>query len=226
MPSSRTAILESIRRSHGRGELSAERQQALRDRLHSHPAATIPARSDGDREARIALFTTMATSVDATVSRVAGWNALPQDIGDWLKARNLPTTLAVAPDARLDPVAQHPLYTVHRGPALPEDLIGVSVAEGGVAETGSLLMVSGPETPTSLNFLPDIHIVALPASLMVGPFEEAWARIRSRFPEGMPRTVNLITGPSRTGDIEQTLLLGAHGPRQLHIVIVDDATPA
>lgn len=226
MPSSRTAILESIRRSHGRGELSVDRQQALRDRLNRHPASTIPARSAGNHEDRISLFTTMATSVDATVSHVSGWDALPQEIGDWLKARNLPTSLAVAPDARLDPVARHPLYTVHRGAALPEDLIGVSVAEAGIAETGSLMLVSGAETPTSLNFLPDVHIVALAASALVGPFEDAWTRIRARFPDGLPRSVNFITGPSRTGDIEQTLLLGAHGPRQLHIVIVDDATPS
>lgn len=226
MPSSRTVILESIRRSHGRGELSPERQQALRDRLTAHPASTIPARSAGDLDARIALFTTMATSVDASVDRISGWDALPQAIGEWLKSRNLPTTLAVAPDTRLDGVAAHPLYTVHRGPALPEDLIGVSVAEAGIAETGSLMMLSGPDTPTSLNFLPDVHIVVLPASVLIGPFEDAWSKIRTRFPQAMPRTVNLITGPSRTGDIEQTLLLGAHGPRQLHIVIIDDAATA
>lgn len=226
MTSSRTAILESIRRAHGRGDLSAERKQALLDRLTTHPAATVPARSLGDRETQITLFTTQATAVDATVVRVADWDALPQAIGDWLKARNLPMTLAVAPDPRLDVVAAHPLYTVHRGAALPEDLIGVSVADAGIAETGSVMMTSGPETPTSLNFLPDSHIIALPASALVGPFEDAWALLRARYPSGMPRTVNLITGPSRTGDIEQTLLLGAHGPRQLHVVIVDDVPSA
>lgn len=226
MTSSRTAILESIRRAHGRGDLSADRQQALRDRLKAHPAATIPARSAGDQDHRITLFTDMVTAVDGTVDRISGWDALPQAVGNWLKSRNLPTTLAIAPDPRLDAVAVHPLYTVHRGAALPEDLIGLSIAEAGIAETGSLMLVSGPETPTSLNFLPDVHIIALPASALVGPFEEAWARLRTRFPDVLPRTVNLITGPSRTGDIEQTLLLGAHGPRQLHVVIVDDVPSA
>lgn len=224
MTSSRTAILESIRRAHGRGALAEADQQVLRDRLTSHPAATIPARSNGDTASREALFTSMALAVAATVDRVTGWEELPTAIGDWLKSRNLPTTLAIAPDKRLDAIAAQALYTVHRGVALPEDLVGVSVAEAGIAETGSLLMVSGPDTPTSLNFLPDNHIVALPLSALVGPFEEAWAKVRQRFPDGLPRTLNLITGPSRTGDIEQTLQLGAHGPRQLHIVIVDDLT--
>jgi L-lactate dehydrogenase complex protein LldG len=58
--------------------------------------------------------------------------------------------------------------------------------------------------------------------------EDAWAKLRQAHPgatlsgESMPRTVNFITGPSRTGDIEQKILMGAHGPRRLHIVIVED----
>ena len=74
-----------------------------------------------------------------------------------------------------------------------------------------------------LNFLPVNHIVVLRAEQITGAYEEGWRRLRADGEDGafMPRTVNLITGPSRTGDIEQRLQLGAHGPRRLHIIIVD-----
>ena len=80
---------------------------------------------------------------------------------------------------------------------------------------------SGADNPTTLNFLPETHIVVLESGDLVGTYEEVWTRLREKFGEGeMPRTVNMITGPSRTADIEQTLELGAHGPRRLHVIIL------
>ena len=86
------------------------------------------------------------------------------------------------------------------------------------AETGTLLLVSGAERPTTLNFLPDTHVVVLHRHQIVGPYEAAWDRLRAEGP--MPRTVNFVSGPSRTADIEQTIVMGAHGPRRLHVIIV------
>ena len=92
-----------------------------------------------------------------------------------------------------------------------------------VAETGSLVMVSGPENPSTLNFLPDNHIVVVSAKDVASDYESVWTKVRFAFGKGaMPRTVNWITGPSRSGDIEQTMLLGAHGPRRLHVIVVKD----
>jgi len=86
------------------------------------------------------------------------------------------------------------------------------------------MLTSGAERPTTLNFLPETHIVVLQARDIAGCYEDAWDRLRaSQAGEALPRTVNLITGPSRTADIEQTIQLGAHGPRRLCIVLVDDA---
>jgi L-lactate dehydrogenase complex protein LldG len=86
---------------------------------------------------------------------------------------------------------------------------------------------SGPAHPTTLNFLPEHHIVALRASQVVAAYEDAWSLLRKARKRGrgfeMPRSVHLITGPSRTGDIELTIQLGAHGPRALHILLIDDA---
>ena len=96
-----------------------------------------------------------------------------------------------------------------------------SGAFAGIAESGTLTLVSGPDNPTTLNFLPDNHFIIVAASDIVGDHDSVWRKLRERYGKGvMPRTVNMITGPSRSGDIEQTLLLGAHGPRRLHIVIV------
>jgi L-lactate dehydrogenase complex protein LldG len=91
------------------------------------------------------------------------------------------------------------------------------------AETGTIAMVSGPQNPSTLNFLPDNHIVVVSAKDIQGDYEALFARVRFAYGKGtMPRTVNFITGPSRSGDIEQTLLLGAHGPRRLHVIVVHE----
>ncbi len=82
------------------------------------------------------------------------------------------------------------------------------------------MLHSGPQTPTTLNFLPENHVVVVRASQVVGAYEEVWDRLRAANPAALPRTVNMITGPSRTGDIELRLELGAHGPRRLHIVLI------
>jgi L-lactate utilization protein LutB len=144
---------------------------------------------------------------------------------DFLKSENLPPKLRLAPRAELRrlPWDGQPLLEVEEGIAEAEDATSVTGAFAGIAETGTLLMASGPEAPVTLNFLPENHLVVLRTSQVVGTYEEAWQRLRARFGAGtLPRAVNMITGPSRTGDIEQTILLGAHGPRRLHVLLVDD----
>ncbi len=99
--------------------------------------------------------------------------------------------------------------------------MALSRAFAGVAETGTLVLLSGPENPTTLNFLPDTHIVVIQAADIAGDYESVWRQLRALYGPGiLPRTVNFITGPSRSADIEQTLILGAHGPRALHILVV------
>ena len=104
--------------------------------------------------------------------------------------------------------------------ATGEDRVSVTSALCGIAETGTLMLVSGEQNPTSLNFLPDYHIVVLRSDLLVPRMEDAWDKLRAAFAQ-MPRTVNFISGPSKTADVEQTVEYGAHGPRCLHVVMVD-----
>ena len=110
---------------------------------------------------------------------------------------------------------------VSHGASDGSDAVSVSHAYAGIAETGTLVMTSGPDNPTTLNFLPETEIAVVTAADIAGDYESVWDRLQPVGGESrLPRTVNLITGPSRSGDIEQILLLGAHGPRNLHIIVV------
>jgi len=226
--SGRDEILGGIRRALGRGPVPDGTVEVLARRVAEHRRNLIPARAASlSRDARIALFVAMAEEVQTTVTRVTSETEIPAEVARYLAAENLPAELAVAPDASLDaiPWDSRPLLQIRRGKAEPGDAVSLTPCLAAVAETGTLMLVSGHGTPTTLNFLPDTHVVVVHAGQVVAGYEDGWDLVRARAAagEGWPRTVNLVTGPSRTGDIEQRIQLGAHGPRRLHIVLVDDA---
>jgi L-lactate dehydrogenase complex protein LldG len=198
------------------------------ERLRKHNANVIPARGQLGAKARVDLFIREAERVNATVARVSGMNAVPREVAHFLSKHNLPTQLKIAPSLAEPnvPWTSQTLLTVAAGPAVESDAVGVGRAFAGVAETGTLVLLSGPDNPTTLNFLPPTNLVVIRAAEIAGDYETVWARVRREHADAdngfMPRAVNFITGPSRTADIEQTLLLGAHGPQRLHIVIVDE----
>jgi len=198
-------------------------------RLGDPRANPIPARGRLGAKARVDLFIREAEQASATVARVSGLSGLPREVARYLAKNNLPMTLKVAPEVSEPaiPWTRETLLSVEEGRAEGTESASVSRAFAGIAETGTLVMLSGPENPTTLNFLPPTHVVVVAASEIAGDYEETWNRLRKKGEKGrfMPRTVNWITGPSRTADIEQTLLMGAHGPQRLHIVIVDEETP-
>jgi L-lactate dehydrogenase complex protein LldG len=221
MNAARDQILSGIRKALGRGELNDQQRAALEARLENRPRGVIPARDDLDRRGLVELFIEYAKAVDMTVDRIDSAEAVPQAVADYLARENLPAKLRVAPDRFLKeiPWSQGTTLSVTFGKTDGSDEVSVTAASAGIAESGTLMLRSGPESPTTLNLLPDTHIVVLRTSQIVGPYEDAWDRLR----EGeIPRTVNLITGASRTGDIEQTIYLGAHGPRRVHIVLIED----
>ena len=222
MSESRDDILGGIRKALKRGPLAPTSASALRARLEDPQRNLVPARATAlDDAGRIDLFVAMAEEVQTTVDRVARLADVPAAVAQYLASENLPAELVMAPDPALDaiPWDERPLLQLRRGEAAPGDHVSVTTAFAGIAETGTLMLTSGPETPTTLNFLPDTHIVVLRVDQVLPHYEEGWTRLRARGP--VPRTVNFITGPSRTGDIEQRIQLGAHGPRRLHIVLVD-----
>jgi L-lactate dehydrogenase complex protein LldG len=222
--SARDEIFGTIRRSLGVSGNEAPRRQIVRDRIERAPKGIIPSRGQVHGDERIALFKTQAELALATVTEAASPGDVPQIVSEYLRNHNLPAALRMGQDPRLQEMPwSDTSLEVATGRSDGADLNAVSHAFGAVAESGTLVMVSGPDNPSTLNFLPDNHIVVVAAKDIAGDYEAAWTKVRFAFGKGdMPRTVNFITGPSRSGDIEQTMLLGAHGPRRLHIVVVRD----
>lgn len=213
MPDSRDTILARIRAGLGRGPLPAAAGAAL----DARPAHTRIAFDDDLTER----FITRLCSRAGSVSRLASLSEVPAAVDAYREAHGLPPRAAVA----------HPLAGLpwpaglarHEGPAGKDEILSVTACLAGIAEIGSLVLTSGPDSPTTLNFVPDHHLVVLLSSQLVPDFETAWAHLRA-LPGGMPRTVNIVSGPSRTGDVGLTLQLGAHGPRSLHVLLVGGDT--
>lgn len=227
MNGARNEILGKIKATLDPLQNKATRELAASGRVSNPPNHIVPARAQVDRNRKIELFQEMAEEVAATVTCISSLDALPRTVTDYLTRHNLPSRIKTDGNpliANVDWTSQTTLE-VKSGKAEDEDLISITVASAGVSETGTSVLTSGPTSPTSLNFLPENHIIILPISRLRGTYEETWECLKTELPENdktLPRTVNWITGPSRTGDIEQTMQLGIHGPRRLHVVLVED----
>lgn len=227
----RDGVLGAIRKaaSHLRDEAAA--RAAVEQRLSGHARNLLPARGQIPPAERVELFIRMVHAVAATVERVPDRNRIPEIVADYLSTHNLPARLRAAPDPELRSLdwGSRPTLEVGFGRGEADDQVTITPAFAGVAETGTLFAASGTHAGPTLAFLPGTHIVVLSADRIVGSYEEAWDLLRQRQAAlglGMPRAVNLITGPSRTSDIEQTSLVHVHGPGRLHILLVDTAADA
>lgn len=210
MSSAREQILGSIRDALGRGALDEHTRGHLDtiDHRHIRPAF------DGDLLER---FVHKFESRAGTVTRVARLSDVPKAVEAHRAQWQLPKRAAVG--SALHKLKWPADWEVHHEAAAMEESLSVSLAVCGIAETGSLLFASGPESPITHNFVPDDQVAVLPVEHIVKWFENAWPILRQR-EDGMPRAVNIVSGPSRTADVEQTVQLGAHGPRRVHVVLV------
>src|SRR3954447_16597482 len=179
----RDDILGAVRRGLRRGPLPSETQAALAERFAAHRRNLIPARAAAlDDAGRIELFVEMAEEVQTTVARVTSEAEIPAEVARYLAEENLPAELVMAPDPALDaiPWQERPLLRIRRGRAEPEDAVSLTPCLAAIAETGTLMLVSGEDTPTTLNFLPDTHIVVLRAGQIVAGYEDSWDRVRAK----------------------------------------------
>ncbi|MBL4740149.1 MAG: LUD domain-containing protein [Sneathiella sp.] len=224
---SREKILGRIRSQKGRGPLDPHKAAELKAKIEGHKRNIIPKRAQIPAAAQVDLFQQKMEALLATVERVEKASDIPARVQDYLTRQNFAARIKISPSPQLMDLGWEtiPTLEVVTGAGAEEDEVGISPAFAGIAETGTLMMASGPETPSTVNFLPENHIAILDVAQMMGSYEEAWDSLRDHIGEtGMPRTVNLISGPSRTADIEQRLIMGAHGPKTLHVILVGDGT--
>ncbi|MEM7509189.1 MAG: LUD domain-containing protein [Pseudomonadota bacterium] len=207
----RNRILSRVRRAGAMGPGAAARLAEA-----GQQTAPVPTQSKTSGEEAIAQFMAKAEAADATASRIPSLDALPEALAAELRNRNLPAAIRTGGDTTFD----RDWGTVERtvGVGRLEEPATLSRAEFGVAETGTLVFASGPDNPVTLTFLGETHFAVVNAEDVRGSFEGMWAGWRQRSLD--PRTTNLVTGPSRSGDIGQVLQLGAHGPVSLHIFVV------
>lgn len=216
MSDTRNKIIGNIRASLGRGALPDSVEAELRARI-SEPERGIRPHFDQDLAER---FGEKLQSVAGTLTRVAAVNDVPDAIQQYLDQHQLGKNMVMSNHAVLDGIEWPEEWEIEKRPARGEDTVSVTGAYAGVAETGTVAILSGADSPSTLNFLPDDHIVVIRVDQIVSHFEDLWWLLQKKDID-MPRTVNLITGPSRTADVEQTIQLGAHGPRRFHVVLVE-----
>jgi len=207
--SARDNILGRVRHATGGGDPAAVAAR-------TGQPAPVPTLAQTQGEARLAQFIAKAKAVDATVTRLALLDDLPKALAEELRSRNLPAAIRTGDDPAFARDWRGIEHTV--GPGRLAEPATLSRAQLAMAETGTLVLASGPDNPVTLTFLGETHFVVLDADDITAGFEDMWAAWRARGLD--PRTVNMVTGPSRSADIGQTLQLGAHGPVALHVFVV------
>ena len=216
MNDSRAEVLRRIRGALKRtGPAAWSVQQSLHDRIASHRSSVRPIYS----EEVTARFLEKHCAVHGTYD----WVDAPNDVMDavvaYLDRHSITPNVVTGSGKLIDALSWPNECTVERRPAVKLDKVSISEAFVGIAETGTLVLLSAPSAPASHNYLPDDQIVLLDIKRIVRYQEDVWTLLREELAR-LPRTVSLITGPSKTGDVEQAIEYGAHGPRRLHIILI------
>jgi L-lactate dehydrogenase complex protein LldG len=218
MTGDRERILSQVRRSLRRREpLEQTIADSLDERIASHRRHVMPT-VDGSLLDRLQEKIELAAG---SVHRVESVDDISSAVVDYLVANGLPMRILATSDALVGNVRWSNELAVEQRRALADDEVSVTATYGAIAETGTLALLSDPTTPTTLNFLPETHVAILRSSRIVAHIEDIFAMLRSEY-DTPPRTVNFISGPSRTGDVELQIELGAHGPKRLHVIIIVD----
>ncbi|MDP3537689.1 MAG: lactate utilization protein [Azonexus sp.] len=210
--SARDEILKRVRAGVGKDDFSARRAlaEAYMAERKRGPQPTLGA--------ELAVrFKSKAESLSSSVEVLPERAEAPAAVARYLTAGGFGLQAVITGDvAGLDWTGSG--LTVAARPAVDADKVGISGCFCAVAETGTLMLLSGPETPATVSLLPETHIALVEVSRIVATMEDAFALLRAERGD-LPRAINFISGPSRTGDIEQTIVLGAHGPCRVHLIL-------
>ena len=220
-PAARDAVLARVRSALGKKGDRAEARAAADAYVARHEQGPRPAMPSD----LVERFLRRATDLESTVERIADRAAIPTAVARYVDALDLPPSLC---EQRSRAGVCWPEFAdldwrgaglaIEPRPTVGQDRLGITGTFCAVAETGTLVVLAGAETPTASALLVDTHVAVVKSDRIVAGMEEAFALIRQKKGR-LPRAVNFISGPSRTGDIEQTIVLGAHGPFRVHILV-------
>ena len=216
------AILGNIRSALRRKQpLNATMEAGFRQRLEQHQRHVQPAY----QQDLLSRLVEKHTALHGTVDQVRDGSELAASLKNYIERNDLPRTVVMSESELFDDLNLPEDYQTETRGARGEDQVCVSVAYAAVAETGTLVLKTSKNSPVTHNFLPDHHIVVLETSRVVKWQEEVWSMLRqdNDFP---PRGICFVSGPSKTGDVEQTIEYGAHGPRCLHLVLLNPESPS
>ncbi len=204
--------------SNARAEILARLAQGRRQPLPSQPAYAPPAMG----AAMIDTFIHGLEKVSATHETITAEAQVAETVERYLQQQGAGNELVVAEAVKSTGLLSSSSLQQLSAPTRGNDESAITMAYAGIAETGSLVLLSGAESPVTTNFLPDNFICLLKTSDVLNDMEALWMRMADE-QRSMPRSVNLITGPSRTADVEQIIQMGAHGPRRVHVILLDQA---
>jgi L-lactate dehydrogenase complex protein LldG len=220
----RDSILQRIRANQRRPAAKSMGQAEIDAYLAQHPSGPRPALPAD----LVQHFRAMAERMASTVEEVATMADAPAAAVNYLVGLALAPRAVIWPSIATLPWAAAGLEVEARAPRRDEshgaDLVGITGAFCALAETGTLVLMSGADTPASTHLLPETHVALVSASRIVADMEDAFKLMREELggAAALPRAINMVSGPSRTGDIEQTIVLGAHGPYRVHIIVIRD----
>ncbi len=218
MNTRRAQILTRVRQALQRNAaLPPDVAATLRNRLQQPQTHLQPCITDEP----VARFARKATAVGMTLSWIAEYAQLSATLIGYMRQYSAEGKIVVAPDPALTVICDSRHLVIERRAATADDRISLTRAYAGIAESGSLVLLSGGASPTTLNFLPETHMVVLDTDRILMTLEDVWRKMRCE-KRAMPRALNCIAGPSRTADIEAIIQKGAHGPRRLHVILVGD----
>lgn len=220
--SARDAILDRVRRALGHASTAAEARRDAQAYIDAHRQGPRPVAPGGI----VTRFMQRAADMASTLERIGAPEDIPGAVARYVDALDLPPDLAEQRSHRGVCWPELALLDwrgagldIEARPTTGSDRLAITGCFCAIAETGTLVFTTGADTPTGLTLLPDTHVAVVRADRIVPGMEDAFALVRQEM-RAMPRALNLISGPSRTGDIEQTIVLGAHGPFRMHLLVL------
>ena len=212
--SARDTILRQIRTALAQSATPLN-EAAPNQSTRQQESGVVPAQAE-----LVTRFTQRATALASTVLGPLSQELIPSTVAAYLQEHRLAQKAVCWPALNTLDWAAAGIAIETRG-ASGSDLVGITGSFCAIADTGSLMLLSGPETPATVSLLPETHIAVVPVARVLARMEDAWALVQSEH-TSLPRAVNFVSGPSRTADIEQTVTLGAHGPYRVLIVLVEN----